>query len=335
MPKLTIEKKEEIIKKLSEGVSVNELATQFQVSKATIYNVKKTQNKEEIKTKSPSENTSEDRKTESESTSKEETEETESESTSKEETENDITSETEESVSKSSISEIKRLNNSLDKKLENVIPLDEREAASPRVETPIRQRQTMYHTSPLNRVTPVEIPKPFVPPKKLPAPEEITDEKRKNKILKIRQYINYFDEKLKTVRGANKESFLKSLFYKSDNELSIILEEIHVTLSTSQSLPIMMKMFETLIISLEGICGYFGFDLTGLRDDVKNDDSFRECLMMLACEYIFDLDPTRKLIYLTVQSAFLRYNINSTKNVQVRDVPIEEVEKLKEQYNKL
>jgi len=76
-------------------------------------------------------------------------------------------------------------------------------------------------------------------------------------------------------------------------------------------------------------------NLKGLQDDVKNDEQFRECLTMLACEYVIDLEPKKKLIFLTVRAAFLRYQLNSAEKIEIREVPKEEVTKLKEQFNKL
>jgi len=175
----------------------------------------------------------------------------------------------------------------------------------------------------------------FTEPKKIP--EELTqkDESRRELVLKIRQYIHHFGDKLSSVYGNGREAFLKSLFYKTKAQLDIVHEEIVVTLTTSQSLPLMMKIFESFVEILEKTLSVFGIDVKGLHEDIKNDETFRDTITIVACEYSINMEPKKKLLFLLARSAFLRYQLNQSKKIELRTVPPQEVQVLKEKFANL
>jgi len=153
--------------------------------------------------------------------------------------------------------------------------------------------------------------------------------KHQSLILQIRNYIECFPDKLRKIYG-DKDSFTKNIFFKSNEDLEIILESIRVELSVLTHLNTFMNVFYMIVTGIEKSSTFLGVDMTGLTKDVESDPGFNENIKMLACEIPFNLSPKKKILFLLSRACLLRYEMNQTRKPMQMDE--KKVNELKDKY---
>jgi len=158
----------------------------------------------------------------------------------------------------------------------------------------------------------------------------ISGDDNRSLIIQIRNYVECFPDKLRKIY-VDKDSFTKDIFYKSNEELKIILESIRVELSVLTHLNTFMNVFYMIVTGIEKSSTFLGVDMTGLTKDVESDPGFNENIKMLACEIPFNLSPKKKILFLLSRACLLRYEMNQTIKPHL-NYTVKQVDELKEKY---
>jgi len=180
--------------------------------------------------------------------------------------------------------------------------------------------------TPAKRETPMSIPEE---PKAVISGDD-NKAKHQSLILQIRNYIECFPDKLRKIY-IDKDSFNKEIFFKSNEDLEVILESIRVELSVLTHLNTFMNVFYVIVTGIEKSSTFLGVDMTGLTKDVESDPGFNENIKMLACEIPFNLSPKKKILFLLSRACLLRYEMNRLKVSHLNHTGIK-VDELKEKY---
>ena len=103
-------------------------------------------------------------------------------------------------------------------------------------------------------------------------------------IIIIKQYINTFPNDLKQIYGNNKYIFEKKLFTLNLNQLKIILEDIRISINLKTNKNSFMNLSQIALKGIETISNYSGYDVSGLEQELMNDESFIMDLQIIAAE---------------------------------------------------
>ena len=98
--------------------------------------------------------------------------------------------------------------------------------------------------------------------------------RKRHLIIIIRQYVNNFSEELKNLYD-NKKVFEKKIFNLSVPQLEVILENIRSELSLMRNKDQFKTIMEFGLRGAESVCVYSGYNITGLTDELLNDESFK------------------------------------------------------------
>ena len=147
-----------------------------------------------------------------------------------------------------------------------------------------------------------------------PIVEGGADENR-HKILVIRNYINHFEEQLKSSiisEFGNKTKMFKRLYDLNSSQLDNIIQQIRVELISNKSVHLFHNIADMAIMGIEKSSGWFGMDLSGLSTNAKNDAQLQSAITQLGCEYSIDLPPKKQIVL------SLAYNITTTHSINMK-----------------
>ena len=103
-------------------------------------------------------------------------------------------------------------------------------------------------------------------------------------IIIIKQYINTFPNDLKQIYGNNKYIFEKKLFTLNLNQLKVILEDIRICINLKTNKNSFMNLSQIALKGIETISNYSGYDVSGLEQELMNDESFIMDIQIISCE---------------------------------------------------
>lgn len=140
---------------------------------------------------------------------------------------------------------------------------------------------------------------------------------KRSYIIIIRQYINLFENELKTLYG-NKEKFNQKLFKLKLDELKLLLENIRIHLNISKNSNLFMDCAKNALIGYEKVLCYSGIDINGFSDEILKNEEFIYDLKCISAE----IDMTKYInnktwAFLKVfQNSYLSYEKNKIiKNI--------------------
>ena len=139
-------------------------------------------------------------------------------------------------------------------------------------------------------------------------------------IIKIRLYLKECEEDLKTLY-TNKSNFERSLYTQNIDQLNIILEDIRITLNINRNKPVFFNCVETGLRTMETICNYSNFDITGTTDELMNDPEFLYDLKLMSCEINMTdyINPKTTAFMKIMKKVYVKNNENKIKK-QINNV---------------
>ena len=152
--------------------------------------------------------------------------------------------------------------------------------------------------------------------------EDIETLKRKrNLIIVIKQYLNNFSKELINIYGGNKNQFDKKLYTLNISQLEIILENCRIELSVFRNKQNFSDCVEFGLRSVENISSYTGYDVSGVSDELMNDESFKFDLKVLASEIDISkyLNPKNAVALKIIKGFYMQYKKNKVKK-QLNDL---------------
>ena len=283
MGKLSLETRNKITIDLQNNINYKDIMNTYNVSRATVFRIKKENITEKITETTNNETEDDDNETEDKEITINETED--------KQTEEDNNSEDEKStVNQFNIEQFKKeLNNTLNS-LDNE---EDNQTAKNNISVASNNQSVISKKSVIFKKKP-EIIKPqnindknsiFDTIKNVNVANDIDELKEiRTTIIIIKQYINTFEKDLKSIYGNNRYVFEKKLFTLQLNQLKIILEDIRITINLKSNKSSFLTISQGLIKGIETISCYSGYDVSGLEEQLMSDPDFILDLQIIAAE---------------------------------------------------
>ena len=320
-----------IIENLKNNINIKDIMKEFNLSRATIYRIKKEKlnnnetliNETIVKTEDETNNETEDQ--------------TNNETEDNNETENDTNNVSEENnISEENknndfnIDQFKReLNNSL-KSLENE---DNNVSVNKSINKSINQSVNQSFISKKSNVQFKNVSKPQIIKRDI----SVCNDKNNNildtikncniasnidelkeirsTIIIIKQYINTFPNELKNIYGNNRYVFEKKLFTLKLEQLKVILEDVRITINIKSNKSSFLTISQGLLKGIETLSNYSGYDVSGLEVELMNDPDFLLDLQIISAETDLSkyLNPKSSAFLKVVRKAYILNSQNKMK----------------------
>ena len=143
---------------------------------------------------------------------------------------------------------------------------------------------------------------------------------KRHLITKIKQFCNEFPEELRSVY-INKINFDRKLLTLTEIQLRLILEDIYININLMRNKTMFSNCVHTGLKSFEIISNYIGFDITGVSDDLFNDQDFLFDLRVISCEIDMSkyINPKSAAFMKVIKKVYQKHQENKIKN-QINNV---------------
>ena len=305
--KIPLETKNKISEDLKNNVSLKDIMKTYNVSRATIFRIKKDNIIEKI-TETTNNETDNDNETETKDTTINDNETNEEE---------DIVEETVidfdiEKFKKELNESIKSLDNESEKESNNVSLVSNNNSIVSKKSVQFKNKPFIIKPEIINdKNNVIDVIKNCNIAKDIDELKEI-----RSNIIIIKQYINTFEKDLKPIFGNNRYIFEKKLFTLNLNQLKVILEDIRITINLKSNKSSFLTISQALLKGIETVSIYSGYDVSGLEQELMTDPDFIMDLQILSCELDISkyLNPKSSCFLKIIKKAYMLNTQNKMKN---------------------